>query len=193
MTMTKGKTPPPKKKKGPALRVITSIGDSAFSLGAFIEYHVNNIDLADTVVSYTAVRQELLDAIHRSEILGREYVLRPAPIISASQTYHLGSVFVADEYPLRHTPNCHVPEDKLNPSVPMNEIPSFRQARAFDPRADISHLLRRAAGQSPKVQLSLGLNKEVTFRYSEGTVTSVDRVPLRDSLKTILLSRRYCQ
>ncbi len=112
-------------------------------------------------------------------------MLRPAPIISASQTYHLGSVFVPDEYPLRHTPNRHVPEDKLNSSLPMNEIPSFRQARAFDPRADISHLLRRAAGQSPKVRLSLGLNKEVTFRYSEGTVTSVDPVPLRDSLKTI--------
>ena len=67
----------------------------------------------------------------------------------------------------------------------MNEIPSFRQARAFDPRADISHILRMAAGQSPKVQLSLGLNKEVTFRYSEGTVTGVAPVPLRDSLKTI--------
>ena len=39
MTMTKGKTPPPKKKKGPALRVITLIGDSAFFLGVFIEYH----------------------------------------------------------------------------------------------------------------------------------------------------------
>lgn len=66
MAMPKGKTPPPKKKKGAALRVITLIGISALFLDAFLGYHVNNIDIADTVVSYTAVRQEFIDAIHRS-------------------------------------------------------------------------------------------------------------------------------
>lgn len=138
------------------------------------------------VKHYSEIKQETLDALHVSQSMGEYIELKAVPSLSASQHYTIGSVFVADKYPLRYSKACELTKAEIGEPVALGPLPALSAKRTFDSSLGIPKLLSSALGEVIGLDIKAHNIREVSFSYTPGSVLSLPDVKtLETRLKTL--------
>lgn len=125
---------------------------------------------------YSSVRQAALDALHESQGMGDNVMLRAIPSLSSAAEFRIGSVFVGDTYPLRYTKACEFDSSGIGEPAKLSPIPSYTGGNAFNVNLGLPPLLDEALPQLGSLGVGWSRTSELSFEYVAGTVESAPSV-----------------
>ncbi|MGD2118334.1 MAG: hypothetical protein PVG66_08245 [Chromatiales bacterium] len=132
--------------------------------------------------SFEQARQSVLDGLHDGVPLGKDYILRAVPTLATGDAYRLGSVFVHDTYPLRHSNACVFKENNGKASI--NRTLLISNGSGFDISIQLPDKLAKAIPKVDALSVALSAKRKASFSYEINEAVNVDVVSAKDQLRT---------
>ena len=129
---------------------------------------------------YEAVRQAALDGLKEGFEGGERFNLRAVPSLATAKNYPLGSVFIANTYPLRHTSACLF--DKVNPKEKLPQLPSWSRGYEFSLNAKLPTVLQQAIAEVSELAATVAIAQTAVLSFEMGMGQTVDVQDAYDQL-----------
>ncbi len=136
--------------------------------------------IEDSARHWEMARQAALDGVKKGSLSGEKYLLRAVPSLTAASKYDLGSVFLAESYPLRYTDSCLVGDavesEKLEKTV------KFYSGGNFQIFGELPSKLIKAINGESELRLIIKNDTKIEYGYDVSSSQTIDIDQIDESI-----------